>query len=237
MFINTLPLRIRVGEEGVEDSVRHTHKLLTELLHHEHASLALAQRCSALGPSVPLFSALLNYRHSAKAQGQEAAPAWKGIKLLDNDMRTSYPITLLVDDLGDGFSLKAQLQKPVEAGRFCGFICTALATLADALERAPNTPVRNLEVLEPAERSQLLAWSSKAAVNYLPEQHVLSKEELVNPKMLVDAGDALPASHVAGGQPVSPNIARKGGFIGRTATNPKTRQRMREVAPNQWEQM
>jgi hypothetical protein len=41
--------------------------------------------------------------------------------------------------------------------------------------------------------------------------------------------DELPATI----EPVSPDIARKGGFIGRTATNPKTGQRMREVAPSQ----
>ena len=65
MFINTLPVRIRIGEDAVADSVRRTHALLAELLRHEHASLALAQRCSAVAPPAPLFAALLNYRHSA----------------------------------------------------------------------------------------------------------------------------------------------------------------------------
>ena len=65
LFINTLPVRIRVGEEGVEASVRRMHALLAELLRHEHASLALAQRCSGVPAPAPLFSALLNYRHSA----------------------------------------------------------------------------------------------------------------------------------------------------------------------------
>ena len=46
LFINTLPVRIQVGEEGVEASVRRTHKLLADLMRHEHASLAAAQRCS-----------------------------------------------------------------------------------------------------------------------------------------------------------------------------------------------
>ncbi|EGH34608.1 amino acid adenylation, partial [Pseudomonas syringae pv. japonica str. M301072] len=46
MFINTLPLRVSMGEQGVRDGVKATHKRLTALLGHEHASLALAQRCS-----------------------------------------------------------------------------------------------------------------------------------------------------------------------------------------------
>ena len=63
LFINTLPVRIEVGEEGVENAVRQTHRLLADLLRHEHASLALAQRCSAVPAPAPLFSSLLNYRH------------------------------------------------------------------------------------------------------------------------------------------------------------------------------
>ena len=64
LFINTLPLRIRVGDRGAQDSVLDTHALLAQLLRHEHASLALAQRCSAVPAPTPLFSALLNYRHT-----------------------------------------------------------------------------------------------------------------------------------------------------------------------------
>jgi len=48
LFINTLPVRIHAGEQSVEASVRQTHTQLAELLRHEHASLALAQRCSAV---------------------------------------------------------------------------------------------------------------------------------------------------------------------------------------------
>src|SRR5262249_40104640 len=40
LFINTLPVRIRLGRDGVEASVRDTHRLLTQLLQHENASLA-----------------------------------------------------------------------------------------------------------------------------------------------------------------------------------------------------
>ncbi|WP_035688157.1 condensation domain-containing protein, partial [Bradyrhizobium sp. Cp5.3] len=60
LFINTLPLRLDLDGTGVEASVRATHARLAELLAHEHASLALAQRCSGVAAPAPLFSALLN---------------------------------------------------------------------------------------------------------------------------------------------------------------------------------
>ena len=49
LFINTLPVRIRIGRaENVESGGATRHLQLAELLRHEHASLALAQRCSAV---------------------------------------------------------------------------------------------------------------------------------------------------------------------------------------------
>ncbi|MGK6311358.1 condensation domain-containing protein, partial [Variovorax sp. DT-64] len=68
LFINTLPLRVRLGAQGVGECLRQVHAGLAQLLHHEHASLSLAQRCSALAAGTPLFSALLNYRYGAQAE-------------------------------------------------------------------------------------------------------------------------------------------------------------------------
>ncbi|WP_199275428.1 hypothetical protein, partial [Pseudomonas corrugata] len=57
MFINTLPLRVGVDERDVKAGVKEVHGRLTALLGHEHAPLALAQRCSAVAALTPLFSA------------------------------------------------------------------------------------------------------------------------------------------------------------------------------------
>ena len=62
MFINTLPLRLALGEIAVADALQATQAQLAALLRHEHAPLALAQRCSAVRAPTPLFSALFNYR-------------------------------------------------------------------------------------------------------------------------------------------------------------------------------
>src|SRR5262249_17784355 len=66
LFMNALPMRIRISEKGVERGAREVHALLAELMRHEHAPLALAQRCSRVAAPAPLFSSLLNYRHSPR---------------------------------------------------------------------------------------------------------------------------------------------------------------------------
>ena len=163
MFINTLPVRLRIGDEGVAASVRRTHAVLAELLRHEHAPLALTQRCSGVPAPLPLFSALLNYRYGSQ-ENAEAQLAWEGIEALSAEERTNYPLTLSVDDLGEGFVLVAQVQQEIGAERICGFMRTALTHLAGALERAPETPVRRLEVLPEAERDQVVyQWNATDA--------------------------------------------------------------------------
>src|SRR5262245_20101888 len=98
LCINTLPLRIRVGAEGVQDAVRHTHALLAQLLRHEHAPLALAQRCSAIAGAAPLFNAIFNYRHSAGPARSDTGMlrTLAGIESLAIEERTNYPLVLSV---------------------------------------------------------------------------------------------------------------------------------------------
>ncbi|ARN83986.1 hypothetical protein B1812_21560 (plasmid) [Methylocystis bryophila] len=168
MFINTLPVRAQVGAEGVADGARRMHGLLTDLLRHEHASLALAQRCSGVAAPAPLFSALLNFRHSpAPAQAaNETSRAWSGIEVLDTQERTNYPLTLSVDDLGEGVRLTAQTQSPLDPNRLCAFMQAALERLVAALETEPNAAARTIDVLPEAERRRILVEWNQTAADY-----------------------------------------------------------------------
>ncbi len=53
VFINTLPVRVQLAAHGAHELVQATHRDLTELLNHEQASLALAQRCSSVATALP----------------------------------------------------------------------------------------------------------------------------------------------------------------------------------------
>jgi len=155
LFMNTLPLRIRADGRGVRECVQHTHERIAQLLRHEHASLALAQRCSGVAAPTPLFSALLNYRHIvALAADAQETPSF--FTFLSGNERTNYPVTLSVDDFGGAMGLTAQVQSPLDPRQLCTLMATTLEQLTTALERAPATSLNRLEVLSSVEREQLL---------------------------------------------------------------------------------
>ncbi|WP_420127105.1 non-ribosomal peptide synthase/polyketide synthase [Longimicrobium sp.] len=159
-FINTLPVRIGVGE-GAEASVRRTQALLASLVRHEHASLALAQQMSGVPAPEPLFSALFNYRHAGGGGGRGGKGSARGpSQTLQVMERSNYPLNLAVNDWGDEFSLSVQAEAEVGAQRVCALMHTALAGLVQALENAPERPLDTIQVLPQAERRQVLeAWN------------------------------------------------------------------------------
>ncbi|MGB7603033.1 MAG: amino acid adenylation domain-containing protein [Candidatus Sulfotelmatobacter sp.] len=179
LFTNTLPVRIRIGEEGVESCVRKTHALLAGLMRHEHALLAMAQRCSAVPAPAPLFSALLNYRHSPGTG--RTARAWEGIRTIRVEERTNYPFTMSVDDVdGEGFWLTPQTPASIDPRRIGEYMQTALESLVAALETTPCTPVRELETLPASERHQLLHEWNDSRAEFSSQQciHQLFEEQV-----------------------------------------------------------
>ena len=167
MFINTLPLRVSLTGRSVREVVRQTYQRMSELLAHEQAPLALAQRASGVAAPLPLFSALLNYRHSQVATahdgGDDADQILDGMRVLRTEDLTNYPFTMRVDDMPHGFAVTAQCSQGIDSARIVSYLQTALNGLVDALEAAPDTPVAQLPVLPAAERSLVLeAFNGKA---------------------------------------------------------------------------
>ena len=163
-FINTLPLRVRIGAEGAAATVRKTHRQLTELLSHEHASLALAQRCSGVPAPAPLFTALLNYRRSS-AGDRDAAPG-AGADALGTmqGARSNYPVTLSVDDRARGLVLKAKVPAAVGPERVCAMMLRALEGVIDALELTPGRDLARVDVLPASERALVVeTWNRTQA--------------------------------------------------------------------------
>jgi amino acid adenylation domain-containing protein len=162
LFMNTLPFRVTCDERPVLAAVQDTQRRLFALLRHEHASLALAQRCSSVPAPSPLFSALLNYRHSS---GSARNVALDGVTGVESQERNNYPLSLAVDDEGVGFALTAQVASTaVDPARVCALMECALEAIVAALAEAPQTPLCQLDLLPAVERRQLLIdWNATAA--------------------------------------------------------------------------
>ncbi|XP_055301536.1 uncharacterized protein LOC129568045 [Sitodiplosis mosellana] len=165
-MINTLPIRIDNDERSVENAVRHTHARLSELLAHEYAPLVLAQRCSGCPVGLPLFSAMLNYRHN-QTRSQVTA-SFPGVTFFDGEERTNYPLGLSVEDDGNSLGLTTQVISPMSAALICAYMQQALESIVNTLSNKPQLPVRTLTVMPSKERTLLLHTWNQTTFTYSP---------------------------------------------------------------------
>ncbi|MBB2488146.1 amino acid adenylation domain-containing protein, partial [Mitsuaria sp. WAJ17] len=163
LYINTLPLRVKL-QGPVLGAVKQVQQDLAGLLRHEHAPLALAQRCSGLESGVPVFTALFNYRHNvATAENPDdtrLADFAKDVDVLIGEERTNYPFLITLDDNGAQLHISARVQAPASAARVCEALCAILQSLAHALHSASETPLETLDAMAEAERNALLAFGA-----------------------------------------------------------------------------
>ncbi|KAF9347555.1 hypothetical protein BGX34_003024, partial [Mortierella sp. NVP85] len=196
VFINTLPFRCDISSQCVRDCIRQTHSRLAALLEHEHASLALAQRCSGVPAGTPLFSALLNYLHTSLPSGssgkldtefisEEEQVHYPGIEFLRGRERTNYPFGINVLDFDTALGLAVQTQQPVDPSRVAGYMTQALESLAVALESDPNVEVFGLEILPLEERDLVLHGLNATQQDYpdhLCVHHLFEQQVEHNPQ-------------------------------------------------------
>ncbi|MFG2379325.1 amino acid adenylation domain-containing protein [Streptomyces sp. NPDC048504] len=163
LFLNTLPVRVRVGTVGVERALEGVRSQLAELLVHEHAPLTLAQQASGIPNGSPLFTSIFNFRHSQRPsaeprKGDGAAP--RGIQMVFARVATNYPVAVSVDDLGAGFGLSVEVVKSVDGQAVCRLLHTCLDNLVSALEYSPESGLAEVSVLDDAEQRRMLTdWN------------------------------------------------------------------------------
>ena len=154
MLINTLPLRVSLRGKSAAQLIEEVQRELVETLAHEQAPLSQIQRLSGAKGTTPLFTALFNFRHSeGRSLGWDRA---SGIRILAEQDRTSYPVVMAVDDLGDGFLLTSQTDHVVDPHRLIGYLRVALESLTCSLESLSQVPALSLSILPESERCQVL---------------------------------------------------------------------------------
>lgn len=179
MSINTLPLRLSLSGLSARELVSQVNHELQELRARVATPLAIAQRCAGTAATVPLFTSLLNFRHSA-LQVNDASAEATGIRLLERgEAWTNYPLAMTVDDYGDRFVVMAKTDRSVDPMRAIAFLSTALESLVEALGRNPNTPALALETLPVTELRQVTQLFSSTAAPWPAEAlaHQLFEEQ------------------------------------------------------------
>ena len=158
LFINTLPLRIKrpgVGASALE-LLNALQGQNAEMRQHEHLSLADIQLLADTPRGQPLFDSLFVFENvPLGAEVQQAVNEYR-INPLANRTHTNYPLTVV---LLPGESL--QLQLTYDSRHFNDADMTSLVghfrRLLTQLIDDPQQTLDQLQVLEQAEREQLLA--------------------------------------------------------------------------------
>ncbi|OZY86397.1 hypothetical protein CBP51_05050 [Cellvibrio mixtus] len=168
VFINTLPIRVKLTNLSASALVVNIQASLLELLRFEQSSLAEAQRCSGLQGGIPLFNAILNYRHSARERSELDGAAFEpdDFNFLAGEERTNYPISVSVDDFGVGFGIDMQVHESLSASHLAGYLVRALEQLLPLLSSGEKIPVHTLPLLSEREVDAQLIASDGSAVEF-----------------------------------------------------------------------
>ncbi|WP_237276457.1 non-ribosomal peptide synthetase, partial [Tenacibaculum ovolyticum] len=154
LFINTLPLVCNLNT-NVAEYLRQVQKELSGLLPYEQTSLTEIQGLSGVDRQLPLFSGILNYRHSEKDDNSELVN--NDIEVLADKERTNYPFSLNVDDFGKGeeFTLTMQTDKKLNPKRVLSYVEKALEEI---INNIPNEfiKVTDLNIVSAEEKETLL---------------------------------------------------------------------------------
>lgn len=155
LFMNTLPLRVRLGNTNLRELVLQVRQSLKELLPYEQTPLAAAQRCAGLPANVPLFSAMLNYRHTSAPSENDDQNTDVGIEIVSSRERANYPFSIMVDDYGDIFSLKVQVCNTLSAERITEYMQNALTEIVRGLSGETSPGLTQLSIIPEKESRQL----------------------------------------------------------------------------------
>jgi len=103
-----------------------------------------------------------------------------GVKFLDIQSPTNYPITLSVGDLSEGFLLEMETDRRIDPRRILTYMQTAMQSWVQALESTPQMSALELSILPDSERHQVIDLFNATQVAYPQEKliHELFEEQV-----------------------------------------------------------
>ncbi|MFK4156070.1 amino acid adenylation domain-containing protein [Streptomyces fungicidicus] len=163
LFINTLPVRVRVVPgESLVGLVRRVQEEQSALLAHQHLGLADIQALAGLGTLFDTATVFENQPHG----GLDDVAAASGVRLTRMSGRdgTHYPLGLVVGS-GGALRLRVDYRPDVFSRAEVEGLVARLRGLLEAFAADPEAVVGRLDVVTAAERSLVLErWNDSAAV-------------------------------------------------------------------------
>ncbi|GAB2669008.1 condensation domain-containing protein, partial [Nocardia goodfellowii] len=169
LFINTLPVRVRVEDHGsVGEYLRGLQLDQAELLDHHYANLTDIQRVAGAGAH---FDTLLVFEsYPVDKEAIAAANSIDGMSVTGvgvADTVTSYPLSLVVtaeSTMELAWTYRTAWFTDAEAER----LAARMHRVLEALLGDPATPVADIDILDAAERAALLGAAGSATTEVVP---------------------------------------------------------------------
>ncbi len=172
LFINTLPVCVAL-KGSVLDYIQDVEEQLSTLLSYEQTALSKIQTWSGIANEIPLFSALLNFRHSKPPSKDKEVFERLGISNISSHERTNYPLTLNIDDYGEDFGLTIQVQESIDTCRILKYMYETLNQLLEGLTTGSNIRVNDIIILPQEEKVQLLETFNATCTDYSQDKTLL----------------------------------------------------------------
>ncbi|MEX2964710.1 amino acid adenylation domain-containing protein, partial [Microbulbifer sp. TYP-18] len=196
LFINTLPLRVGLGRHSGESLILEVKEKLQQLVSVEYEALAVALKAAGLPAGSTVFSALLNYRHSAPDKAPGSTGASEGLEFLAAHERTNYPFSLAVNDFGEHFSLDFLIDERIQMAPVVDYFLSTIRYLMDQLSSHASGPLMLDHGLPADVRTALLVPGPIPSAPYPLSQSLLSSFE----HWAAESEDALALVSEAGGE-------------------------------------
>ena len=166
VFINTLPVRVRVSPDlDLVSWLREVHNQARSLRDHEHTPLVKVREQSELPASAPMFETLLVFEERIlDATLKRLGGAWanRDVKIV---RQTSFPLMLIAYG-GEALTLELEYDKRRLDDATVTRMLGHLRTLLEAMAESPLCRVGDLPILTADERRELLeTWNATSVAH------------------------------------------------------------------------
>jgi amino acid adenylation domain-containing protein len=179
LFINTLPVRVRIAEEqGVGEWLKQLQENQVEMRQYEYSSLVQVQGWSEVPRGLPLFESILDFENYPM---DRALQQW-GANLEQGDIgfviRTNYPLEVVAVP-GPEFSLQMKYDSERFDAATIERMLGNFGILLESIIADPSQPLARLPLLTRAEEHQLLIEWNRTEFDYPSERvvHRLFEEQ------------------------------------------------------------